>query len=112
MIIDRSDKFKKDIKKLNNPIAKVRLDKVIKAMFNSPNGNLNNMFGDHQLLGDLKEFRELHLDANCLLVYKIYKDFILLDGIYTHKELDKKKASLTIFSNLQNFSNLLLFLRN
>nr|DAX81621.1 MAG TPA: bacterial toxin [Bacteriophage sp.] len=85
MIVDRSDKFKKDFKKLNNPIAKIRLDKVIKEMFKSLDGNLNNMFGDHQLLGDLKEFRELHLDGNCLLVYKIYKDFILLDDIYTHK---------------------------
>ena len=86
MTIDKSDKFKKSFKKLSNPKAIIRLNKVIKAMIASQDGNLNNMFGDHQLTGNLKEYRELHLDGDYLLVYKLYKDLILLDGIYTHKE--------------------------
>lgn len=114
MIVDFSDNFKKRLKKLKNDRAIKRLNKVLKTMNESSDGNLNNMFGDHQLTDNLVKYRELHLDNDYLLVYKINlsEGIIELDGIYTHKELDKKKASLTIFSNLKNFSNLWLFLRN
>lgn len=105
MIVDFSDNFKKHLKKLKNDRAIKRLNKVLKTMGESPDGNLNNMFGDHQLTDNLVKYRELHLDGDCLLVYKINlsEGIIELDGIYTHKELDKNKASLIIFSNLAKF---------
>lgn len=105
MKINRSDLFIKDLEDLKNQKAKTRLDKVLKAMHKSVDGNLNNMLGDHQLKGTLRTFRELHLDGDCLLVYKIYKEdgdtLILLDGIYTHKELKKKQGALSLFSFLR-----------
>lgn len=70
MKINRSDLFIKDLEDLKNQKAKTRLDKVLKAMHKSVDGNLNNMLGDHQLQGSLRDFRELHLDGDCLLVYK------------------------------------------
>lgn len=105
MIVDFSTNFKKSLKKLKNDRAIKRLNKVLKTMNESLNGDLNNMFGDHQLKDNLREYRELHLDEDCLLVYKINlsEGIIELDDLYTHKELDKKKASLIIFSNLAKF---------
>jgi addiction module RelE/StbE family toxin len=105
MKINRARQFIKDLRDLKNQTAKTRLDKVLKAMHKSVDGNLNNMLGDRQLQGSLRDFRELHLDGDCLLVYKIYKEdnemLILLDGLYTHKELKKKQGALALFSFLR-----------
>jgi mRNA-degrading endonuclease YafQ of YafQ-DinJ toxin-antitoxin module len=53
MLIDFSDKMERDVKKLKDSIAKAILDKTIKAMSESQDGSINNMFEDHQLTGAL-----------------------------------------------------------
>lgn len=101
MIVDYSSKMKKDLKKLNNRVAFKRFNKVLQAMNASEDGSINNMFGDHQLQGSMKAYRELHLDGDFLLVYKIHNNQIVRDGIFSHKELKKKQGALILFSFLQ-----------
>jgi mRNA interferase YafQ len=44
---------------------------------------------DHQLSGDLKDFRECHIENDWLLIYQIFKDQLLLSasGTGTHSDL-------------------------
>ena len=46
-------------------------------------------YRDHQLTGDLKDFRECHIEPNWLLIYKIFKDKLILSasGTGTHSDL-------------------------
>lgn len=53
-----------------------------------------NRFKDHQLKGRLKHLRELHLDDDCLLVYKRVGDEAHLVDLLTHKQLDKFEGEL------------------
>ena len=67
----------------------------------SENGDLKGFLGDHQLKGTLREYRELHLSGDCLLVYLLENGHVKLDGLYTHKELKKKQGALSLFSFLK-----------
>jgi len=44
---------------------------------------------DHQLTGDLKDFRECHIEPNWLLVYQISEKRLILSasGTGTHSDL-------------------------
>ena len=44
---------------------------------------------DHQLTGNLKDFRECHLEPDWLLVYQVYEDILVLSatGTGTHSDL-------------------------
>lgn len=47
-------------------------------------------YRDHPLVGDLKGCRDCHLDKNIVLIYRLYKDKIVLYMIGTHSDiLDK-----------------------
>ena len=47
---------------------------------------------DHQLTGDLKDFRECHIEPDWLLVYQIFKNKLILSvsGTGTHSDLFNK----------------------
>jgi len=49
---------------------------------------------DHQLSGDMKDFRECHIEPNWLLIYQIFENKLILSasGTGTHSDLfsDKK----------------------
>ena len=44
---------------------------------------------DHQLTGNLKDFRECHIETDWLLVYQIFEDTLILSasGTGTHSDL-------------------------
>jgi mRNA interferase YafQ len=46
-------------------------------------------YQDHQLTGDLKDFRECHIESNWLLIYQIFKNKLILSasGTGTHSDL-------------------------
>ena len=46
-------------------------------------------YHDHQLSGDLKDFRECHIEPDWLLVYRIFKNKLILSasGTGTHADL-------------------------
>ena len=89
----------KKLSKTNSTVIK-RMDNVLKKFSESQTGDLGGYLQDHQLQGKLRKFRELHLDGDLLLVYKIENGTIILRNIYTHKELDSLEGSLVLFSSL------------
>ena len=98
------EKFDEQFAKLKNPIALKRLNKAVKKFLASETGDIGGFLGDHQLKGSLRAYRELHLDGDCLLVYKIENNTIIFRGFYTHKELNNLEGSLVLFSSL-NITN-------
>jgi mRNA interferase YafQ len=46
-------------------------------------------YRDHQLSGDMKDFRECHIEPNWLLIYQIFEDKLILtaSGTGTHSDL-------------------------
>ena len=46
-------------------------------------------YNDHQLTGNLKDFRECHIEPNWLLMYQIHDDVLVLTatGTGTHSDL-------------------------
>lgn len=44
-------------------------------------------YKDHQLKGELKDFRECHIKPDLLLIYKIEDDILKLIDIGSHSEL-------------------------
>ena len=46
-------------------------------------------YRDHQLTGNLKDFRECHIEPNWLLMYQIFEDRLILtaSGTGTHSDL-------------------------
>jgi addiction module RelE/StbE family toxin len=83
-----------------NPVIMKRMDSVLKKFSESQTGDIGGYLQDHQLQGKLRKFRELHLDGDCLLVYKVENGAIILRNIYSHKELDSLEGSLVLFSSL------------
>jgi len=68
--IFRTNKFKKDYKKLS-PKDKELLKKVIVKLVNDE--PLEEKYQDHQLIGDYQGFRELHIKPDLLLIYNLQK---------------------------------------
>ena len=51
---------------------------------------LETKYKDHQLKGNMKEFRECHIKPDLLLVYGIINDALELVNIGSHSEVFKK----------------------
>ena len=47
------------------------------------------MYRDHALIGDMKEYRECHIEPNWLLIYQIFENELILSasGTGTHSDL-------------------------
>ena len=52
--------------------------------------SLEPKYKDHALIGDYKDFRECHVKANLLLIYRHFGDELLLARIGSHQALFKK----------------------
>ena len=82
-----STQYKKDIKNLS--INEVNLvNELIKKLVNKE--CLEPKYKDHALIGDYKDFRECHVKANLLLIYRHFGDELLLARIGSHQALFKK----------------------
>ena len=88
MKITRSSKFKKDFKlaKKQKKDLNVLLS-IIQKLADGEEISFN--FRDHKLTGRLKDYHELHLQPDWLLIYKIDKDNdeLLLARLGSHSEL-------------------------
>ena len=82
----RSSRFKKDYKKAIKQHKDISLleDVINKLSTGEP---LPSKFKDHSLTGDLREYRELHLEPDWLLIYKVTTNELLLARLGSHSEL-------------------------
>lgn len=86
--IEFTNKMKKDaklMKKRGKDMSKLTdvLDILAAGKLLPPN------FKDHQLTGDMKDFRECHIEPDWLLIYQFHDDVLTLTatGTGTHSDL-------------------------
>jgi len=87
--LERSNNFKRSFKKkkLNDEEESAYIDVIFKLL----NGiELEEKYKDHQLKGNLKEFRECHIKPDLLLTYKVIDNTLTLADIGSHSEIFKK----------------------
>jgi mRNA interferase YafQ len=89
--VTRSSRFKKDYKlakrqQKNLSLLRDVIEKLLKKQ------QLPDTFRDHKLTGSLKEYRELHLEPDWLLIYRIdeNEEELKLARLGSHSELYKK----------------------
>ena len=75
--LKRAKKRGKDISKLIEILNLLKTGKTIPQKF-----------CDHQLSGNLKEFRECHIEPDWLLIYQIKKDKLILVAVATGTHSD------------------------
>ena len=83
-----ANSFKKDLKKIIKRKYDIKLmDKVVELLLSGE--KIPRVYKDHQLKGNMKEFRELHITPDWLLIYKRNeKEIILtLTRTGTHSDL-------------------------
>ena len=86
--IVQSNRFKKDIKKLKKQGKTLsKLDNVVTLLVMSKSLPLS--YKDHSLIGNWKGHRELHIEPDWLLIYKIIENELLLARTGSHSELLK-----------------------
>jgi len=84
----RTKTFKRSFKKIN--LSDTDLQNFIEVIYKLSNGiRLDSKFKDHQLKGELKEFRECHVKPDLLLIYRVRENFLELIDIGSHSELFK-----------------------
>ena len=82
----RTKTFKRSFKKLN--LSDTDLQNFIDIIYKLSNDiPLDKKYKDHQLKGELKEFRECHIKPDLLLVYRIKNNQLELIDIGSHSEL-------------------------
>jgi mRNA interferase YafQ len=62
-----------------------KLDEIINLLANGE--NLQPKLKDHTLTGNYKGFRELHIEPDWLLIYRIEGDDLILEATGTHSDL-------------------------
>ena len=82
----KTNQFKRSYKKLKLTDEEdlSYIDIVYNLLNDSP---LIEKYKDHQLKGELKDFRECHIKPDLLLIYKIVDDILKLVDIGSHSEL-------------------------
>ena len=82
----KTNQFKRSYKKLKLTDEEdlSYIDIVYNLLNDSP---LIEKYKDHQLKGELKDFRECHIKPDLLLIYKIEDDILKLVDIGSHSEL-------------------------
>jgi mRNA interferase YafQ len=90
-LLRTTKKFEKSIKKIKRSGLKLKTHNEIEVVIDllQSGKKLNQKYRDHQLTGDLKEYRECHIQSDLLLVYKIYNNelILVLVDIGSHSEL-------------------------
>lgn len=84
--LSRSNSFKKELKQVllrGKDIKK--LEDIIHILQKSE--KIPPKFKDHALVGNYKGFRELHIEPDWLLIYRIEGDDLILEATGTHSDL-------------------------
>ncbi|MFS7401650.1 type II toxin-antitoxin system YafQ family toxin [Carnobacterium maltaromaticum] len=90
LTIEYTSIFKRDYKKLTKKNYNMRkLEKVVNLLLTSNQDELKIKYKDHALKGNWQGYRELHLEKNWLLIYKIDMNKFILTMIRTgtHDEI-------------------------
>ncbi len=65
------------------------MNKLIKVLALLAEGNpLPAQYKDHQLSGNLSDFRECHIEPDWLLMYQIYDDILIISATATGSHAD------------------------
>lgn len=82
--------FKKDLKRLSKQGKNLQSQMDVINML-AREEMLENTYGDHALMGNMKGFRECHIEPDWLLVYKIgaEKKILTLSRSGSHSEIFK-----------------------
>ncbi|MDE7307410.1 MAG: type II toxin-antitoxin system YafQ family toxin [Lachnospiraceae bacterium] len=65
------------------------LNKLVNVLFLLSTGNpLPIQYRDHQLTGNLHDFRECHIEPDWLLMYQIFEDTLILSATATGSHAD------------------------
>ena len=96
MKIERTATFKrnyKSLKKKNYDMKK--FEAVLNHLINRDKTTLTSKYKDYSLSGNLKNFRELHIERDWLLVYQIKNDELVLLLIATgsHDEVFRNSST-------------------
>lgn len=82
-----TNQMKKDVK-----LMKKRgkdLNKLVNVLFLLSTGNpLPIQYKDHQLTGNLRDFRECHVEPDWLLMYQIFEDILIISATATGSHAD------------------------
>lgn len=74
MKIERTATFKRNFKSFKKKTYDMsKLEIILNHLVNDDKEVLKNKYKYHALKGDLKDFRELHIESDWLLVYKVEK---------------------------------------
>lgn len=94
MKIERTATFKRNVKSLikKNYDTK-KLETVLGLLINQETEILKIQYKDHALKGELKSFRELHIEGDWLLVYQIKDNRLVLLLVATGSHDDVFRAS-------------------
>lgn len=81
-----SAQFKKDLKRLSKQHVPLGdLDKVITILLNDD--PVPAKYRDHMLIGNWKEYRELHISPDLLLVYRKTENILRLAAVGSHSDI-------------------------
>ena len=86
--IEFTNKMKKDLKRVQKRGKDIsKLENILDMLANRQ--FLAKKHKDHQLSGDLSDFRECHIEPNWLLIYQINENELILyaTGTGTHSDL-------------------------
>jgi mRNA interferase YafQ len=84
----RTNSFKRSFKKLKlSDEDELNYIEVLYKLLNEI--ELDKKYKDHQLKGNLKEFRECHIKPDLLLIYRFKNEYLELIEIGSHSELFK-----------------------
>ncbi len=82
------NKFKKDLQKmLSQGKNYTKFRTVFELLLNQQ--SLDDKYEDHPLVGNWKNRRELHIEPDWLLIYKIEDDVLILERTGSHADLFK-----------------------
>ena len=83
-----TNRFKKDLQKMiDHGKSYAKLRAIIEILLNQQ--PLDSKYSDHPLVGNWKGRRDLHVEADWLLIYKIEDDVLILERTGTHSHLFK-----------------------
>ena len=88
LFIAQGIQFKKDFDKIRKQGKRLKLllDIINILEYNLP---IDNKYKDHALKGDYKGFRDIHIQPDWLLIYKIENDKLILYRTGSHSDLFK-----------------------
>ncbi len=65
------------------------MNKLVNILSLLASGNpFPEQYHDHQLAGNLRDFRECHIEPDWLLMYQVYKDILILSATATGTHAD------------------------